>query len=109
MHELAITQSIVETVGERCAGARVTRVRLSIGKLSGVMPEAVQFCFELVAAGTPLADARLDIEEPGGWARCRSCGAEYATDDLILLCQCGSADVDVLHGESLTIQSVEVM
>jgi hydrogenase nickel incorporation protein HypA/HybF len=109
VHELAIAQSIVETIGERCAGARVTRVRLSIGKLSGVVPDAVRFCFDLAAAGTPVAGAVLDIEVPAGWARCRSCGDEHGIDDLIPLCPCGSADLDVLRGQSLTIRSVEVI
>ena len=112
MHELAIAEGIVETIGERCAGARanrVTRVLLSVGKLSGVVPDAVRFCFDLAAAGTPVAGARLDIEEPEGWARCRSCGDEYRIDDLIPLCPCGSADVDVLRGQGLTIRSVEVI
>jgi hydrogenase nickel incorporation protein HypA/HybF len=109
VHELAITQSVVEAIDERCAGARVSRVLLEIGKLSGVVPDAVRFCFELVAAGTALQGARLDIEEPGGWARCRSCGGDYGTDDLIMLCPCGSADVEVVRGEQLTIRSVEVM
>ncbi|GAA5195531.1 hydrogenase maturation nickel metallochaperone HypA [Rugosimonospora acidiphila] len=108
MHELAIAESIVETVGGRCGDARVTRVLLSVGKLSGVVPDAIRFCFDLAAAGTPVAGARLDIEEPDGWARCRSCGGEFGVDDLILLCPCGSADVEVRGGESLTIRSVEV-
>ena len=109
MHELAITQGIVETIAERCAGARVTRVLLSIGKLSGVVPDAVRFCFDLVAEDTPVAGARLDIEEPEGRARCRSCGHEHGVRDLVLLCPCGSADLDVLCGENLSIRSVEVI
>ena len=108
MHELAITQSVVDTITERTSGARVTLVRLDIGKLSGVVPEAVAFCFELVADGTPLHAARLEINEPAGRARCRSCAAEIGLDQFILLCPCGSADVEVLSGQELAIRSVEV-
>ena len=72
MHELAITQGVVDTITERTSGARVTLVRLDIGKLSGVVPDAVAFCFELVADGTPLHAARLEINEPPGRAHCRS-------------------------------------
>ena len=64
MHELAITQSVVDTIAERTSGARVTIVRLDIGKLSGVVPDAVAFCFDLVANGTPLDGAKLEIFEP---------------------------------------------
>jgi hydrogenase nickel incorporation protein HypA/HybF len=87
----------------------VTRVRLSVGRLSGVVPDAIRFCFDLAATGTTVDGARLDIEEPDGWARCRSCGGEYRVDDLILLCACGSADVEVLRGQDLTIRSVETV
>jgi hydrogenase nickel incorporation protein HypA/HybF len=108
MHELAITQSVVDTITKRTSGARVTLVRLDIGKLSGVMPEAVAFCFELVADGTPLHAARLEISEPPGLARCGTCSSEFALDRLLLLCPCGSANVEVLAGQELAIRSVEV-
>jgi hydrogenase nickel incorporation protein HypA/HybF len=108
MHELAITQSVVDTIAERTSGARVTIVRLDIGKLSGVVPDAVAFCFDLVANGTPLDGAKLEIFEPPGQAQCRTCSTEFELDSLILLCPCGSADVDVLGGRELAIRSVEV-
>jgi hydrogenase nickel incorporation protein HypA/HybF len=108
MHELAITQSIVDAVAERTQGARVAVVHLRVGKLSGVVPDAVRFCFELVADGTPLEGARLDIEEPAGQARCRTCARDFTLADLILLCPCGSADVEMVSGQELRVQSVEV-
>ena len=43
-----------------------------------------------------------------GEARCRSCGIGFELNDLILLCPCGSADVDVLAGRDLKILSMEV-
>ena len=108
MHELAITQSVVEAVTERTGDARVARVRVRVGRLSGVVPDAMRFCFELVTAGTPLEGAALDIERPEGRGRCRSCGDALALADLILLCPCGSADVEVLGGRELAVASVEL-
>jgi hydrogenase nickel incorporation protein HypA/HybF len=108
MHELSITQSIVDTIVERTERARVTAVHLVIGKVSGVMPDAVRFCFEMVAAGSPVEGARLDIEEPSGRARCRECAEEFEVEGLIVLCRCGCADVEVLGGDELLIRSVEV-
>lgn len=108
MHELSITQSVVEAIVDRVAGARVSRVRLEIGKLSGVVPDSVRFCFDLVTDGTTLQGARLDIEEPSGRAHCTRCGTSFDTDDPIVLCPCGSADVEVLAGQELRIRSVEV-
>jgi hydrogenase nickel incorporation protein HypA/HybF len=108
MHELAITQSVVETVTIRTGDAHVAGVRLRVGRLSGVVPDAVRFCFDLVTAGTPLEGAVLDIEQPEGRGRCRSCGDEFVLPDLLLLCRCGSADVEVISGQELAVASVEM-
>ncbi len=108
MHELAITQSVVETVTVRTGSAPVAGVRLRVGRLSGVVPDAMRFCFDLVTAGTPLEGAVLDIEQPEGRGRCRACGDEFVLPDLILLCGCGSADVEVLAGRELAVASVEM-
>lgn len=108
MHELAVTQGIVDAITERTDDATVTAVHLTIGRLSGVVAEAVRFSFDVVAAGTPLGGARLLIDEPGGRGRCRDCAVEFDVNDPVLLCPCGSADVEVLSGRELRITSVEV-
>lgn len=64
MHELAITQAIVEQCAARCEGARVLRVVIEIGTLSAVQPEAVRFAFSLCTEGTLLEGAQLEIRTP---------------------------------------------
>ena len=108
MHELSITQGLVDAVLNRTGERPVTAVNLRIGPLSGVLADAVRFCFDVATAGTPLAGARLRIEEPQGRGRCRNCQDEFTLSDLILLCPCGSADVEVLSGRELMLMSVEV-
>jgi len=107
-HELSITQSVVDAVCERAAGRTVRSVKVQIGALTAVVPEAMLFCFDLVVEGTVAEGARLDIERRPGAARCRECGADFVLSDLILLCPCGSADVAVTAGRELTILSIEV-
>ena len=108
MHEMAITESVVRAVAERCEGRTVEQVTLVIGRLSGVVADSVQFCFELCTHGTALEGARLEIVDVLGQARCRTCGADVELADFIALCPCGSADLEVLAGEELSIRSVEV-
>ncbi len=108
MHELSITQSVVDAVSERVAGQRVVSLRLEVGRLCGVVPDAMRFCFELVTDKTVLQGARLDIDEPAGRGHCRECDQDFTLTDLILLCPCGSADVEVTAGRELMIKSVEV-
>ena len=108
MHELAIAESVVDTVTERLAGAKVTCVHLEIGALSGVVADSIRFCFDLATEGTGLAGARLEITEPPAQCRCRACGADFQPASPIVLCPCGSPDVAVLSGEQLKIVSVQV-
>jgi hydrogenase nickel incorporation protein HypA/HybF len=108
VHELAITESVVEAVTCRLPGASISCVRLEIGALSGVVADSVRFCFDLVTEGTGLQGARLEITEPAGRGSCRVCGSEFEPDGPILLCPCGSADITVLAGQDLKIISVVV-
>ncbi|MFI5719556.1 hydrogenase maturation nickel metallochaperone HypA [Nocardia sp. NPDC051750] len=108
MHELAITQSIVDTVCDEAAGRSVYHVTVEIGALATVLPEALRFCFELATEGTPAQGASLEIVEAAGVARCRMCGAEFVVTDPVLLCACGSADADLRSGRELRIRSMEV-
>ena len=108
MHELAIAESVVTTVLERTEGRTVTVVRLRVGQLSGVVPDALMFCFEVAAAGTALEGATLEIEVQPGRAHCRTCSEDFSMPDALLLCTCGSADVELTSGRELAVQSVEV-
>lgn len=108
MHELAIVESVVDAITTRLPEARIAAVRLEIGQLSGVVPDAVRFCFELATEGTALQGATLDIVEVPALGRCRSCRAEFGPQDMIMLCPCGSADVEAIAGFELRIVSVEV-
>jgi hydrogenase nickel incorporation protein HypA/HybF len=66
MHELAITEGIVAAVTEKLPDRKITLVRLEIGALSGVVADSVRFCFDLVAEGTTLEGAELEIIESAG-------------------------------------------
>lgn len=108
MHELGITRNIVAIVVEAAKGKRVTRVTLEVGKLGGVMADAIAFCFEVVAKGTPLEGAKLEIVAVPGAARCRTCEGEFPVENLFTACACGSRDVAVIRGEELMIKTMEL-
>ena len=108
MHELSITRNIVAIVSEAARGRRVRAVTLEVGALSGVMAEAIAFCFGVVSAETPVDGARLDIRAVEGRGRCRSCGSEFVAPSLYSPCPCGSREVDLIGGEELNIKSMEL-
>lgn len=108
MHELGITQNIVAIVAEHAKGIKVKRVILEIGKLSAVMPDAIQFCFDICSQGTILQGAILEIREISGLARCRQCGAEILLEQPFGICDCGSRQLDLIAGEELKIKEIEI-
>jgi hydrogenase nickel incorporation protein HypA/HybF len=108
MHELGITNGIVEFCAERAGAERVTRVRLEIGQLSAMLPDAVRFCFDVCAKGTVVEGALLEIIETPGRALCRDCNREMAVTQLFGRCCCGSAHLLVIAGEELKIREMEL-
>lgn len=108
MHELGITRNIVAIVAEHAKGRVVQRVTLDIGKLSGVDAQAIRFCFEVVAKGTLIDGARLELRETDGRGRCRGCQAEFPTPTLYASCACGSREIERLAGEELMVREIEL-
>jgi hydrogenase nickel incorporation protein HypA/HybF len=108
VHELGITRNIVAIVVDAAQGKRVTRVVLEVGRLGGVMADAIAFCFDVVAKGTPLEGAKLDIVEVAGRARCRGCATEFGVANLFTACACGSRDVALIRGEELMIKTMDI-
>ncbi len=108
MHELQITDDIVRTVRERLGDERVVRVRVRVGRLTAVVPDALRFCFDVCSRGTSLDGATLELDEVAARIQCARCGVESEVEDAIPLCRCGSAEVTVLSGNELTIEEVEV-
>ncbi|MDJ0462602.1 hydrogenase maturation nickel metallochaperone HypA [Streptomyces sp. H27-C3] len=108
MHELAIAQSVVDAVCERAAGRQVHAVRLRVGVLTAVVADSMRFSFDLVTEGTAAEGARLDIDQPPGVLHCRTCDSDVTLTDLVLLCPCGSADVEITSGRELEIISMRV-
>jgi hydrogenase nickel incorporation protein HypA/HybF len=109
MHEFGITQEIVAIVSEHARGAKVRRVVLEIGKLTALLPDAVEFCFDLCTEGTVAQGAKLEIIAIPGRARCRQCGNEMSLDQPWSLCPCGNPDLEWLAGEELRIKEIEVV
>ena len=108
MHELSIANGIVEICAERAADTRVIRVRVEIGRLSAVMPDAVRFCFEVCARNTVVEGAALEIVETPGLALCRDCEREVLLEQLVGRCACGSTNLRIIAGEELKIREMEL-
>lgn len=109
MHELSLMRSLVDTIEARPPAGRIRVVRLEVGRLSCVLPDALRFCFELCARGSLLEGADLEILEIPGRASCRSCGREGPIEPPLPICECGSSDLDILAGSELRLKNLEVL
>ncbi len=109
MHELAIAESVVHIASRHADGRQVTKVYLKVGHLRQVVPSALAFSFELVAQGTPVEGAELALEEIPVTGKCRGCGAENRLTEFPLQCAaCGAFDLEILQGEELYVDSLEL-
>jgi hydrogenase nickel incorporation protein HypA/HybF len=109
LHELAIAESIVQIADRHANGRRVTKVQLKVGHLRQVVPSALAFSFELVAQGTPIEGAQLEMEEVPAIGSCRGCGEKSRLESFPLQCKvCGGVDLELLEGEELYVESLEL-
>jgi hydrogenase nickel incorporation protein HypA/HybF len=108
MHELSIADSIAAIAVRHARGRRVARVEVKVGHLRQVVPSALEFAFELVTKGTAVEGAELVMEEVAVTVRCGTCGAESRPDGFPLVCRCGSLDVEVVGGEELQVESLDL-
>ena len=109
MHELSLSRAIVATV-ERHAGRRpVAAVNLRIGKLRQVVPDSLEFYFAFVARETVCDGAALAIEVVPARLCCPACGADWELEQPLFRCgACGSTDVEVVGGDELEVESIEI-
>jgi hydrogenase nickel incorporation protein HypA/HybF len=109
MHELSITRNLVAIVSEQAKDRRVKRVWLEIGERSAIMPEAIRFCFDVVAKGTVLEGATLDILAVAPGIQCEACGNYAQAVQALGECvHCGSSRLRRRSGDELNIKAMEV-
>ncbi len=112
MHEASIALNLIEAVERRResqAPARVTAIHVRVGELAGVSTEALDFAFQCLSAGTPLAGARLVFEAVPLTMTCEACGRTSPVEDLVFRCPaCGSEKTRVSTGRELEVRTLEL-
>ncbi len=112
MHELAITQNILGIAvaeAETAQASRITKIRLIIGELSGVVGECVQFYFDFLKKDSIAENATIDFEIVPAELNCRNCQTSFKLEDSNWTCpNCGSTSLEITGGQSCFIESIEV-
>jgi hydrogenase nickel incorporation protein HypA/HybF len=114
VHELSIAQSIIDIVLQHLpeeANGDVRSVKVRVGRLSGVVPQSLDFCFNSIVDETPLCGARLEIEMVPVKAECLSCLDIFTKDDdTVYICpQCSGNDLRFITGTELQVVEVALL
>ena len=113
MHEMGIALHIIEIAGSAVPpdmdDLQVEVVNLKVGRLTAVVPQSLRFCFNIVSRDTPLAGARLEIEEVPVVVNCVECDLETTIEEPPFVCGgCGNGAIDIVAGRELMVTSIEV-
>lgn len=113
MHEMSVTQSVLDIVLEQAkeAGAtKVNGVKLRFGTLTAIVPDCVAFYFEQLTEGTLAQGAKLDVEMVPLRMKCPQCSEEFeGTDELDMTCpKCANPFTETLSGREMEVASIDV-
>lgn len=112
MHELAITENILNLAveyAERADATRVTDLHLVIGQLSSIVDDSIQFYWDIISKDTLCSGATLHFQRIQARLECKDCAAQYTLDRELMACpQCGSIRLMVLTGEEFRLESIQV-
>ncbi len=112
MHELAITQSMLDLVleqAEKAEARNVGKINLVIGEMTGVVGQCVQFYFDFLSKGTPAEGASLSFKVIPTTARCRGCDKNFELKEFDWTCPyCQSNNMEIVAGKELFVESIEV-
>ena len=111
MHEVSICQhllALLEQEAKRHGVNKIIRLRVEIGRLSCLEPEALRFAFDTMAPGTIAEAAELQIDQPPIRATCKDCGVTVQLETRFGPCtSCGSARLEVHRGDEMRLLEME--
>jgi len=109
VHELAITQNIVDIALKGAPDQKIKGITIVIGELSGIVEDSVRFCFDVVAADTAAKGAALTFQRVAALVHCNQCAFEFKLDNEDWACpRCGNLGGQILQGRECYIESIDV-
>ena len=112
MHELGITQNILDIVRQAVPteqAADIRKIKLRIGPLAGIVTDSLDSCFAALVDDTDMAQAALEIEKTPLVALCRDCQKEFEVKQFAFCCpSCDSGNVELVHGTELEVAEIEI-
>lgn len=112
MHELSVTQNLLEITLRHARQAKATRVvelNIVIGQLASIVDDSVQFYWNMIAEGTEAQGAKLNFQRIPTQLLCLDCGQQYAPNAEELACpDCCSTQIKIVNGREFYLDSISV-
>jgi hydrogenase nickel incorporation protein HypA/HybF len=112
MHELSVTESLLNIAvehAEKANAKRVTDLNIVIGDLASMVDESIQFYWDIIAKGTIAEQATLHFRRVPAELQCNTCLEKYHPTDRELVCpNCGGVGARIIAGEEFALESIDV-
>lgn len=112
MHELPVTQSILEIAlrhAKDAGASKILGLNLKIGQLSSIVDESVQFYWDIIAEDTIAEGAKLNFNRIPAELLCLNCNQRYQPGEDELACPaCNSTRVKLVSGQEFLLESIDV-
>lgn len=112
MHELTVTESILEIASkhaQQACAARVTAINLVIGQLSSIVDDSVQFYWDMISENSICSGSVLNFKRIPATFQCLDCDHQYQLEAILSPCpECGSLRNEIIAGEEFYVDSIEI-
>ena len=112
MHELAVTQSILNIAldsAQKAGAKKVNKIKIAAGEMTGYVPACVQDYFDIISKDTIAEKAELEFVKVPAAAKCLDCGKETRLTDFKFICEhCGSQNLKLIHGREFLVESIDI-
>lgn len=112
MHELSITQSILNIAlssAENANAKKVNKIKITLGEMTGCVPQYIQEYFDIVSEGTIAHKAALEFKRTPAAAKCSECGRETKIIRFRFRCEhCGSPKLKIISGKEFFVESIDI-
>ncbi len=109
MHELSITQGILDIAVKNAGARKVKKINLVIGQFSSIVDDSIQFYWDIISKDTPAEGSTLHFERIPGEMTCRACGHVFRPNGETFACpSCSSISVRISKGNEFQVESIDV-